>query len=228
MDKQKILETAGQELSESARKSKKAVIEGVKSNLLDALIEDNNPNTRKKSGEIIKKELKAKKEIAEKKKNQKYADNLTKIIADLDKRIQGETIDKERPDVLNLDRKGNAFNKTVLKKITEEIIAEAKNNDKIHLKHIFKKATKHPEHIEEIVMLLEQQKDTLTDPTQKKNIEDLIGRLQKKKKTQQEIAEDLKKKLIDETPEEKKEAEIDMKEIEAQYTSVFGRRDILK
>jgi len=91
MENKKILETAGKELEKkiSVQSNFNQTLEGTRSNLLDALLLDDNTDTRKEFGNPIKKELNDKIKLAKKHKPPRtmYIENMKRIIKDLDVRI---------------------------------------------------------------------------------------------------------------------------------------------
>lgn len=202
MENKKILKTAGQELEkEIYLQSHTKTLQGVQSRLLDVLIMDDDEKTREEFGNPIKEELQERIKKADTMKEppkSKYLGNMNRIMADLDKRIKGEKIEKKREQTMNLDRKDIGFNKVVLGKFIEEAVKEAKTNDKIHMDIIYKKLTQHLDHIDEIVQSLKLELRDMTDGAQKKNIEELIDKLEKKQSEKKaEREEELKKRLIE-------------------------------
>lgn len=221
MENKKILETAGKELEKKiSASSSKSIIEGVKSNLLDALILDKNENTRKEFGNPIKEELTKKIEIAKNHKPPRiqYIENMNKVIKDLETRIKGQKTDDSRTSLLDLNKK-ETFNTAVLRSFVDEILEEAKTKKPIWDTNIFEKLTSKSEHIEEILRQLEHRKDE-NDTIQKKNIEQIIKTFSKKWKkiTKEEMdkeneeetkeKERLKQKAIEEEKEKNKPDEI--------------------
>lgn len=218
MDNKKILQTAGQKLEEEIfLQSHTKAIEGVQSNLLDVLILDDEQKTREEFGNPVKEELQERIKKANTMKDPpktQYLQNMERIIADLDKRIQGEKLKKNRKQVLNLDKKDMFFNKAVLEKFVEEAVNQAKTDNAIDKEIIYKKLTKHLDHIDMITWSLKHKLVDITDTTQKKNIEDLIQKLENIKTQKKEEKEDELKKKLEGKKQEKKEEDENIRNIE--------------
>jgi len=182
MENKKILETAGQELEKrvSAVSNLQQTVEWVRSNLLDLLLEDENPKTREELGNPIKEELDKKLQIAKAHKPPRviYIANLEKVMGDLDTRIQGEKADNTRKHLIDLNKK-NTFNEAVIKQFVEEIFEVAKTTKNIEKESIYTKLMGEPWYKEDALRLLEHRKEKITDTKQKANIEIIIKKLKK-------------------------------------------------
>ncbi len=202
MENKRILETAGTELEKrvSAVSNLQQTLEGVRSNLLDILLEDQNPKNREEIGNPIKEELEKKLQIAKAHKPPRiiYIENLEKVMGDLEKRIAGEETDDNRKYLLDLNKR-DSYNKKIIEQLVEEVFESAKSTNKIENELVYQKITSKKEYREDVIRFLEHRKDELTDSKQKKNINAIIKKLKSQvDENKKEEEQKLKNKLYKE------------------------------
>lgn len=192
MSRQQILQKAAKELEKrvSAVSNLQKDVYGVKSDLLDILLLEENKEQRSEYRNIIKSELERKIAIAKTRTTprKKYIANMQRILKDLDRRIAGKKTDDSRKHLLDLDKK-QGFNNEVLKQIADTTIANAAT-EQAGQEQMLKSIAKRQDYKEELARLLEHRSDEVKDDTQKKNIEMLTEKI----KAVQEIERTAKKK----------------------------------
>lgn len=184
MENKKILETAGKELEKevSAASDRNRIVQGVRSNLLNVLLADRNPQTREELGNPIKEELQKKMDIAKAATppRKRHIENLQKVMDDLEMKIQGKKTDDERKYLLDLN-KNPRFNQTVLNEFVREIFEVAKNTANISKEKIYTKLMKEPEYKEYVIRFIKHRLDGVNEVKQKENLEKILQRLEGKK-----------------------------------------------
>lgn len=188
MEKSRIFQKAAKEIERrvSAVSNLQKDIYGMKSDILDILLIEENTKHRKTYGEIIKQELNKKIEIAKKRTppRKKYIENMQRIIKDLDKRIAGKKTDDDRKKLLNLNKR--SFTNEIIKEIVDTTIQHAATNT-IEQNLVYENIGKKMEYKQDLARLLEQRSDGITDDKQKKKIDELIENIKNMKESEKKI-----------------------------------------